>query len=134
MTAVIKRYPGTARMSSMVAYQGTVLTKGLTARGVPRDIVAQTEDVLRQLEELLAQAGLDKAALLQVTIWLADSRDFNAMNAVYDNWVMPGHQPVRACIEGRLASPDLLIELQASAAWADSSGSGHAAARSYGVR
>jgi len=118
MSEVIRRYPGTARMSNMVAFQGTLLTKGITARGLPRDITAQTKDVLRQLDALLEEAGLSKEALLHVMIWLTDSRDFDAMNAVYDEWVAPGAQPVRACVEGRLASPDLLIEIQASAALA----------------
>lgn len=116
MSEMIKRYPGTARMSSMVSYQGILLTKGITARGLPRDIAAQTKDVLGQLDAMLAEAGLSKDALLQVMIWLADSRDFDAMNAVYDAWVVPGAQPVRACVEGKLASPDVLVEIQASAA------------------
>jgi enamine deaminase RidA (YjgF/YER057c/UK114 family) len=38
------------------------------------------------------------------------------MNAVYDKWVLQGQQPVRACVESKLASPDVLIEIQASAA------------------
>jgi len=118
MNTSIKRYPGTARMSNMVAYQGVLLTKGITARGLPRDITAQTADVLRQLDALLAEAGLTKDSLLQVMIWLSDTRDFDAMNAVYDEWVPQGQQPVRACVESRLASPDLLIEIQASAALA----------------
>ncbi|MGV6876388.1 RidA family protein [Pseudochelatococcus sp. B33] len=116
MSASIKRYPGTARMSNMVACHGVLLTKGITARGTPRDVTVQTADVLRQLDALLAEAGLGREALLQVMIWLADSRDFDAMNIVYDEWVPQGHQPVRACVECRLASPDLLIEIQASAA------------------
>lgn len=118
MTETVKRYPGTPRMSNMAAYNGLLVTKGITARGLARDIALQTGDVLKQLDALLAQAGVKKDALLQVMIWLADSRDFDAMNAVYDAWVEPGSQPVRACVEGRLASPDLLIEIQASAALA----------------
>ncbi|GGA82270.1 hypothetical protein GCM10011385_40620 [Nitratireductor aestuarii] len=116
MTENIKRFPGTARMSNMVAYQGVLLTKGITARGLPRDIKAQTADVLRQLDALLAEASLTKDALLQVMIWIADTRDFDAMNEVYDQWVPQGQQPVRACVESKLASSDLLIEIQASAA------------------
>jgi enamine deaminase RidA (YjgF/YER057c/UK114 family) len=33
------------------------------------------------------------------------------MNAVWDAWVPQGHAPARACIETRLASPDLLVEV-----------------------
>lgn len=112
----IKRFAGTARMSNMVAFQGVLLTKGITARGLPREITTQTTNVLEQLDALLAEAGLSRESLLQVMIWLSDSRDFEKMNAVYDDWVPQGHQPVRACVESKLASPDLLIEIQASAA------------------
>jgi enamine deaminase RidA (YjgF/YER057c/UK114 family) len=113
---MITRYPGTARMSNMVVHNGTILTKGITARGVARDIKPQTQNVLAQLDALLAEAGVSKQNLLQVMIWISDSRDFDAMNEVYDAWVEQGHQPVRACVEAALASPDLLIEIQASAA------------------
>jgi len=60
--------------------------------------------------------GYRDIPLLQVMIWIADTRDFDAMNEVYDQWVPQGQQPVRACVESKLASPDLLIEVQASAA------------------
>jgi len=94
-----------------------LLSKGITARGLPRDITAQTSAVLRQLDALLAEAGLTKESLLQVMIWLSDSRDFDAMNAVYDAWVPQDNQP-SGLRESNLASPDLLIEIQASAALA----------------
>ncbi|CAN7598395.1 hypothetical protein [Aminobacter sp. LjRoot7] len=64
MSTSVKRYPGTERMSNMVAYNGMLLTKGITARGLPRDIKEQTADVLRQLDVLLAEAGLSKENLL----------------------------------------------------------------------
>jgi enamine deaminase RidA (YjgF/YER057c/UK114 family) len=33
------------------------------------------------------------------------------MNEIWDAWVPEGHAPGRACIEARLASPDLLVEV-----------------------
>jgi enamine deaminase RidA (YjgF/YER057c/UK114 family) len=36
---------------------------------------------------------------------------FTQMNEVWDHWVPEGHAPARACIEARLASPDLLVEV-----------------------
>ena len=54
--------------------------------------------------------------VLEVTIWLADiQRDYKSMNQVYDVWVK-GHAPTRACIEARLARPDLLVEIRVVAA------------------
>ncbi|MNG33341.1 putative aminoacrylate peracid reductase RutC [compost metagenome] len=50
---------------------------------------------------------------MRVQIWLADMRDFAAMNEVYDAWVGGELQPARACVGSQLASPDYLIEIQA---------------------
>ena len=36
--------------------------------------------------------------------------DYDAMNAVWDNWVPEGTAPVRACISARLANPGYRIE------------------------
>ena len=71
----------------------------------------QTKDVLASIDRLLAEAGTDKSKLLQATIWLADMRDFAAMNAVWDAWVDTANPPARATGEARLAGPDYLVEI-----------------------
>ncbi len=45
-----------------------------------------------------------------------DMKDFAAMNEVWDAWVTEGHQPARACVEARIARPELLVELSVIAA------------------
>jgi len=112
---MVERIPGNARMSSAVIHNGTVYLKGSTARNDADDIAAQTRDVLAQIDELLAQAGSSKEKVLAVSIWLADIKDFDAMNAVYDAWVVKGSEPVRACVEASLAKPSLRVEIQATA-------------------
>ncbi|WP_373460703.1 Rid family hydrolase [Pseudomonas sp. W3I7] len=47
----------------------------------------------------MKEAGSSCEHLLQVTIWLADMADFEAMNEVWDAWVPEGHSPARACGE-----------------------------------
>ena len=42
--------------------------------------------------------------------------DFDAMNGVYDAWIDPANPPARACVEARLADPDLRVEMTAVAA------------------
>lgn len=112
----VERIEGNARMSSAVIHGNTIYFKGVTSRGGPSHIEGQTQDVLGQVEALLEAAGTSKHKLIQVMIWLKDMTDFDGMNAVYDQWVAPGQQPVRACVEARLASPELLIEIQVTAA------------------
>jgi enamine deaminase RidA (YjgF/YER057c/UK114 family) len=38
------------------------------------------------------------------------------MNEVWDAWLPAGHAPARACVEARLADPDLLVEVSIVAA------------------
>jgi enamine deaminase RidA (YjgF/YER057c/UK114 family) len=112
----LKRLPHSARMSSAVMHGNTVFFKGVTSRGGPPDISGQTRDVLSQIDALLDQAGTSKDRLIQVMVWLSDMAHFEAMNEIYDQWVVPDRQPVRACVQARLASDELLLEIQVMAA------------------
>ncbi|MBY6116820.1 RidA family protein [Mameliella alba] len=111
----IKRIGVGPRMSQAVIHGETVYFAGQV--GTPgTDVATQTEDCLKALESLMEQAGTSKDKLLQVTVWLADMADFDAMNAVYDAWVDTQNPPTRACGESRLATPDYRVEVIAVAA------------------
>jgi enamine deaminase RidA (YjgF/YER057c/UK114 family) len=115
---VIIRRQTNARMSQIVEYPlagSAVVLAGLVADDPAGTIGQQTADVLAKIDRLLAEAGTDKTHLTHVYVWLPDIADFAAMNAVYDAWVAPGHQPARACVEARLADPRLKVEIQAFA-------------------
>ena len=57
-----------------------------------------------------------KSKLVAVNVFLPQIGDFDAMNRIYDAWVDPERLPARACVEARLADPDLRIEVTAVAA------------------
>ena len=71
----------------------------------------QTVTTLEKVEELLEKAGADKTQLLSVTIQIRDMKDFAAMNEVWDAWGVDGFQPAHACLEARMARPELLGEM-----------------------
>ncbi|WP_062211091.1 RidA family protein [Aureimonas sp. AU12] len=106
----IRRIEPGRRMSAAVVHGGTAYLAGQV--GEPGDDVsAQTKTVLAHIDRLLAEAGTDKSKLLQATIWLADMKDFGAMNAVWDSWVDPANPPARATGESKLAGPEYLVEI-----------------------
>lgn len=113
---MIQRYQKGPRMSQVVVHGGTVYVAGKVARNSKGSLEEQTRDVLEQIEALLAEAGSSKSKLLSINIYLPNIADFDAMNVVYDAWVDRDNPPVRACIEARLANPDLRIEITAIAA------------------
>ena len=71
---------------------------------------------LPKAEATLRRAGSDPTRLLQVTLYLADMDDYDAMNAVWDNWVPEGTAPARACVQACLANPEMRVEVVVIAA------------------
>jgi enamine deaminase RidA (YjgF/YER057c/UK114 family) len=61
-------------------------------------------------------ARMSKIVSHNNAIYLRDMKDFTAMNRVWDNWVPEGFAPARACVEARMARPDLLVEISVIAA------------------
>jgi enamine deaminase RidA (YjgF/YER057c/UK114 family) len=112
----IIRKDATHRMSRIVEHGNTIYLCGQTAKDANTDIKEQTKTTLEKVEELLEKAGSDKKHILSVTIYVRDMKDFAAMNEVWDAWVEEGHQPVRACVEARMARPELLVEMSVVAA------------------
>ncbi|WP_424930690.1 RidA family protein [Amaricoccus tamworthensis] len=112
---MIKRHNTNARMSQCVEvpFSGRlVMTAGITADDTSGDVKAQTAEVLAKIDRNLAVAGTDKRAAYAAYIWLPDIADFDAMNEIWDAWVPDGSAPTRACVEARLANPDLKVEIQ----------------------
>ena len=112
----ITRIETSQRMSRIVIHAGTVYLCGQVADGGLSGITAQTENMLAKVDTLLQQAGSDRSRMLSATIYLRDMVDFPEMNEVWDNWVPEDCAPARACVESRLARPDLLVEITVVAA------------------
>jgi len=103
-------------MSRVVVHGKTIYLCGQVAKDDKADIKGQTATTLEKIEELLCSVGSGKTRLLSVTIYLADMSMFKAMNEVWDAWVTPGEAPARACVEARMARPELLVEMSVVAA------------------
>ena len=104
------------RMSQIVVHNGIVYLSGQVDE-VEADVAGQTKSILNQIDKLLEQAGTDKSRLLTAKIWLKDiNKDFRTMNEVWKAWVDPDNKPVRATVEANLALPEILVEVQVTAA------------------
>ncbi|KAG7341934.1 cytochrome C2 [Nitzschia inconspicua] len=104
------------RMSKIVIHNGVVYLSGITDTTVS-DISGQTKNVLKQVDELLAQAGTSKSNLLTAQIWLKDiQNDFKDLNQVWNDWLDPENKPVRATVQSPMARPEILVEIQVTAA------------------
>ncbi|WP_305073630.1 RidA family protein [Propionivibrio sp.] len=111
----IERHGTTRRYSDVVTHGNTVYLVEVPDT-LSADIAVQTREVLAAVEKRLLQAGSSKSRLLMTTIYLRDMADFDGMNAVWDNWVPEGTAPARACVQARLANPEMRVEVVVIAA------------------
>ncbi|MDF0604268.1 RidA family protein [Neisseriaceae bacterium TC5R-5] len=108
----IYRHKQGARMAEAVVANGLIFLAGQVANNPAADAKAQTEDVLAQIDSLLAELDSDKTKIVDVTVFLANLADFDAMNAAWDAWVPAGHVPARATVEAKLAKPEWKVEIK----------------------
>ena len=103
-------------LSLAVENGNTVYLAGIVAKDVKKNIKGQTQEVLAEIDRLLAKCGTGKSKLLQATIWVTDIRNRAPMNEVWSAWTDPKNLPVRACVEAKLADPACLVEIMVVAA------------------
>ncbi|MEN8693479.1 MAG: RidA family protein [Akkermansiaceae bacterium] len=97
-------------------HNGTIYLCGQVCKDATQGITEQTATMLEKVDDLLLQSGSDREHLLSATIYVRDMKDFAAMNAVWDAWIPEGRAPARACVEARMARPELLVEISVVAA------------------
>lgn len=108
--SLLRHETGT-RMSRAVVHHDTVYLCGQVAKDPHADITGQTETMLAKVDALLESVGSNKHHMLSATLYLKDMALFEAMNQVWDTWVPKGCAPARACVEAKMASPELLVEI-----------------------
>ncbi|SIS43251.1 RidA family protein [Neptunomonas antarctica] len=107
----ITRLETQQRMSRIVIHNDTIYLCGQVGADANTGIQEQTRTMLAKVDALLEQAGSDREHVLSATLYIRDMKDFSAMNEVWDAWVPEGYAPARACVEARMARPELLVEV-----------------------
>ena len=100
--AVINRASGTVYLSGQVADEPTA------------DVTGQTQQVLAQIDDLLFEAGSDKAKILSATIYLPDMADFAAVTEVYARRFGEG-APARSTAAVKALPKGAVVEIDAVA-------------------
>jgi len=112
----ITRHEQSAILSQAVQYGDTVYLAGVVAKNLDQDVKGQTQQILSDIDRLLAKCGSNKSKILQAQIWVTDIRNRALMNEVWTTWVDPKNMPARACVEAALADPKALVEIMVIAA------------------
>lgn len=106
---MIKRFPGQRQGRCGAVEHGGLVYAVATDTSSSSGIEEQTRCALKELDQILAQAGTSKAGLLQATVYLSDMTHKAAMDAVWCDWIGPQENwPQRACVGVNLAGDDLI--------------------------
>ncbi len=91
---------------------GMVSTDPAKGELVTGDVTTQANQVMKNVGAVLAAADMDYQDLVACNIFLADPRDYGAMNEAYGSFFEGGVAPARATVRARLVNPALTIEIQ----------------------
>ncbi|MBR1931528.1 MAG: RidA family protein [Lachnospiraceae bacterium] len=74
------------------------------------DIVGQTEQVMKNIGAILAEAGTDYSKVVKTTCFLADMNDFATFNEVYGKYFT--EKPARSCVAVKTLPKNVLCEVE----------------------
>lgn len=91
-------------------------TSGQIALDVQGNIVAggireQTHQVFRNLQAVLAEAGMEFQDVVKATVFIKDMNQFSELNEIYASY-FGTHKPARSTVEVARLPKDVLVEIE----------------------
>lgn len=102
--------------SQAIVHAGVVYTSGQiainpeTGNVEAKDIVGQTEQVMKNLGAVLTEAGSSYDKAIKTTCFLAEIADFGAFNEVYGKYFTS--KPARSCVAVKDLPKGVLVEVE----------------------
>lgn len=111
--AAIGPYSQGIIIDKLVFTSGQIPLDPATGIIVGEEISTQAEQVMKNLGEVLKEAGTDYTKVIKTTCFLADMGDFAAFNEVYAKYFT--EKPARSCVAVKTLPKDVLCEVEAIA-------------------
>jgi 2-iminobutanoate/2-iminopropanoate deaminase len=100
--------------ATLLFCSGQIALSPQTGQLIQGDVVAQTEQVMRNLAAVLKAAGCDFSHVVKTTIFLANLGDFAAVNEVYGRHFKSA-PPARSTIQAAGLPRGALVEIEVMA-------------------
>ncbi len=103
--------------SQAVSVNGFLFTSGQigivpsTGNFAGDDITSQTKQVMENLKNILAEAGLTFSNIVKTTVFIKDMEDFATVNAIYAEYFNE-EAPARSCVAVSALPKGALIEIE----------------------
>ncbi|HRI02926.1 MAG TPA: RidA family protein [Pyrinomonadaceae bacterium] len=103
-------YSQAIKAGGMVFCSGQIPIDPATGNFVSDVVSEQTEQVLKNLSEVLKAAGTSLDDVVKTTVFLADMNDFAEMNEVYSQF-FSDNKPARATVQAARLPRDAKVEI-----------------------
>jgi 2-iminobutanoate/2-iminopropanoate deaminase len=104
-------YSQAVRAGDMVFCSGQIPIEPGTGEFISDDVAEQTEQVLKNLSEVLSAAGSSLDRVIKTTVFLSSMEDFAAMNEVYARFFST-NKPARATVQAARLPRDAKVEIE----------------------
>ena len=107
------------RVGSMLYLSGQLGIDAATGRLVPGGIEAETDQALKNIEQVLLSLRSNKQHIIRCEVFLADFEEFASMNRAYVNFFDGDDLPARSAVAVSGMALDARVEIQAIACTPD---------------
>jgi 2-iminobutanoate/2-iminopropanoate deaminase len=112
--AAIGPYSQAIILNDIVFTSGQIAINPATGEVEADTIEGQTEQVMKNLQAILAQAGTDMTKAVKTTCFLAEMADFAKFNEIYGKYFTT--KPARSCVAVKDLPKGVLCEVEVIAA------------------
>ncbi|MBQ7108205.1 MAG: RidA family protein [Clostridia bacterium] len=108
--AAIGPYSQAVKVGDFIFTSGQIALVPESGNVEAEGIVAQTEQVMKNLSAVLEAAGSSMEKAVKTTCFLADMNDFAAFNEVYGKYFTS--KPARSCVAAKQLPKNVLVEVE----------------------
>lgn len=97
---------------NLIFTSGQIPLNPATGEIIGTTIEEQTEQVFKNIQAILEEAGSSFDKVLKTTVFIKDMNDFAKMNGIYANYFSEGSYPSRSAVEVARLPKDVLVEIE----------------------
>ncbi|MDO4497726.1 MAG: RidA family protein [Bacteroidales bacterium] len=112
--AAIGAYSQAVKIGNMLFASGQLGINPATGE-LPATFAEQAEQSLKNVQAILAEAGLDFSNVVKATVFMANMSDFAALNEVYGRYFVKPY-PARSAVAVKELPKGALVEIEVIAA------------------
>ncbi|MBL56218.1 MAG: reactive intermediate/imine deaminase [Flavobacteriales bacterium] len=114
--APIGPYNQSVRTGNLLFVSGQVPFIAETMELITESVEAETHQVMKNIQMILNEAGLDFKHIVKASIFCKDLNDFTRINEVYGSYFEDNY-PARECVEVARLPKDVRVEISVIAAF-----------------